>query len=337
MHHDPLETSLKPYNTFGLDANCKGIFHIYNEQDLLTLLDQNIKPFKIIGGGSNILLTDDIEENVLRNEIKGIEIIEEDEKHLLVRVGAGEIWHQFVMWSLSQRLSGLENLSLIPGSVGAAPMQNIGAYGVEQESAFHSLSAIHIETGLKQNFDKDACRFGYRESVFKNTFKNQYFITHVTYLLHKSPQQQHLSYGAINDILNAKNITNPSSLDIAEAVIEIRKAKLPDTRIIGNAGSFFKNPVISIEQYEDLKGQYREIPHYPASERLVKVPAAWLIDRLGFKGLIRNGIGVHKNQALVLVHYGNGTGKDILNLAYEIQNKVKEVFNIEITPEVNIW
>lgn len=332
-----LETNLKAYNTFGFEYHCKGIIRIFSVDMLHDVLGKNFKPFKILGGGSNVLLTENIDAYILKNEIKGISIIQEDEDHILVRVGAGEIWHQFVMWSLSHHLSGLENLSLIPGTVGAAPMQNIGAYGVEQEAAFHHLEAVHIETGAIHQFSKEVCQFGYRESIFKNTLKDQYFITHVTYQLCKKPQSLHYSYGAIEEVLNAHNISNPSSNDIAEAIIEIRKSKLPDPKIIGNAGSFFKNPVISKEQFLALKEIYTNMPHYPVSDTSIKIPAAWLIDQLGFKGTTRNKVGVHKNQALVLVHYGSGQGQDVRMLAQEIQAKVKSSFNIEITPEVNMW
>ncbi|MCZ2101433.1 MAG: UDP-N-acetylmuramate dehydrogenase [Chitinophagales bacterium] len=336
MNH-ALETNLKAYNTFGFEYHCKGIIRIFSVEMLQDVLSKNFKPFKILGGGSNVLLTENIDAYILKNEIKGISITQEDEDQILVRVGAGEIWHQFVMWSLSHHLSGLENLSLIPGTVGAAPMQNIGAYGVEQETAFHHLEAVHIETGSIHEFSKEVCQFGYRESIFKNTLKDQYFITHVTYQLYKKPQSLHYSYGAIEEVLNAHNISNPSSNDIAEAIIEIRKSKLPDPKTIGNAGSFFKNPVISKEQFLTLRNTYANLPHYPVSDTSVKIPAAWLIDQLGFKGITRNEVGVHKNQALVLVHYGSGQGQDVRMLAQEIQAKVKSTFNIEITPEVNIW
>jgi len=332
-----LETSLKPYNTFGLDAHCSGLYHIYSAKDFIEFLHKELTPFRIIGGGSNILLTGDINGYIVKNEIKGIHIEEENDETIQVRVGSGEIWHQFVMWSLSHRLYGLENLSLIPGTVGAAPMQNIGAYGIEQEHVFHSLNAIEIATGKIVNFSKEVCMFGYRESIFKNTHKDKYFITDVTYCLYKKPQRLHIAYGAIAETLQMKHISNPTSSDISEVVIEIRKSKLPDPKIIGNAGSFFKNPVIDINHYKSLKIQYPDIPSYPVSESAVKVPAGWLIEQLGFKGIIRENIGVHKKQALVLVNYGNGSGRDIWNLAMEIQNKVREVFSIDIAPEVNIW
>lgn len=337
MHNLKQEVSLKSFNTFGFDVNCKGLIRIYSISDFQRFLNHSFKPFKILGGGSNILLTKNLNDYVVKNEIKGFDILEEDDYQIIVKVGAGEIWHQFVMWSLAHKLCGLENLALIPGTVGAAPMQNIGAYGVEQETAFLSLNAIQIETGESHTFSKEACHFGYRESVFKNKFKDQYFITHVTYCLLKGEQNLHTHYGAIQDVLNLKEIHKPSVVDIAEAVMDIRNSKLPNPKEIGNAGSFFKNPVISTTHYAKLKSKYPTMPNYPISSDAVKIPAAWLIEQTGFKGLIRNNIGVHKNQALVLVHYGSGDGNELLSLAKEIQNKVKTVFDIDISPEVNIW
>jgi UDP-N-acetylmuramate dehydrogenase len=329
--------SLKSYNTFGLDHSAKGFIRISNENDLYEVLVAELSPLKIIGGGSNILLTTDQESYILHNEIKGIEIIDEDDENVLVQVGAGEQWHTFVLWTLSHHLSGLENLSLIPGSVGAAPMQNIGAYGVEQESCFHSLSAIHLVDGVKQTFFKHQCKFGYRESIFKAELKDQYFITHVRYILQKSSHNLHLEYGAIKDQLEAHQVTDPTINDVSEAVIAIRRSKLPDPKVIGNAGSFFKNPSISVKQYQSLKESYPTMPHYPIDVATVKVPAGWLIEQAGYKGLRRNNIGVHALQALVLVNYGEGDGKEIYELALEIKTKVKEQFNIDIHPEVNIW
>jgi len=336
MYNDP-NRDLKQYNTFGLKSECMGLIHIYHEDEVLEVLEKGLQPIKILGGGSNILLTGYVPAYILKNEIKGIEIIEEDEKQALVCAGAGEKWENFVTWAMSHQLAGLENLSLIPGSVGAAPMQNIGAYGIEQDSAFYSLKAIHLSTGQRKTFVKDECKFGYRESVFKNELKDQYFITHVLYLLKKSDYTLNADYGAIREILNEKRIIDPKMTDISDAVITIRKSKLPDPKEIGNAGSFFKNPVISFVQYCELKNVYTEMPSYKVSDTEVKVPAGWLIEKCGFKGKRYGNIGVHKNQALVLVHYGDGNGDEILQLAKEIQATVLNTFSIEITPEVNIW
>lgn len=329
--------NLKSYNTFGIGAQTKGIIHIMHENDLFDVLHQGISPIKILGGGSNVLITGDIDAYILRNEIKGIEIIDEDENEILVQCGAGEQWHQLVMWSLSHSLAGLENLSLIPGSVGAAPMQNIGAYGVEQESVFHSLKAIHMSTGVRRTIYKEECSFGYRESIFKNQLKDQYFITHVNYLLKKKDYKLNIEYGAITDVLKQKNISKPTIIDVSEAVMEIRRSKLPDPKIIGNAGSFFKNPVIEKSIYDALITRFPDMPHYPIDADTVKVPAGWLIEKTGMKGYTTKNVGVHKLQALVLVNYGAGKGEDIYQLALNVQQKVRDMFGIDIHPEVNLW
>lgn len=330
-------SKLKNYNTFGLNAKARGIIPIYSEINIFEVLTEKYSPLRILGGGSNILLTGDVDAFILKNEIKGIEIIDEDEYQVIVQVGAGEKWHQFVLWALSQNLAGIENLSLIPGSVGAAPMQNIGAYGVEQENVFHSLKAIHLETGIRKVFFKDECNFGYRDSIFKHLVKDQYFITHVLYVLKKQNYTIRTDYGAINDVLKAKGITQPTIHQVSEAIIEIRKSKLPDPAFIGNAGSFFKNPVISIDKFNNLQKIYKNIPSYPVSDTHVKIPAGWLIEKAGYKGIRRKNIGVHHLQALVLVNFGDGNGKDIYNLAEEICKSIKDQFDVKIEPEVNIW
>ncbi len=329
--------NLKSYNTFGIDVNAKGFIQIHSENDLYEVLVEELSPLKIMGGGSNILLTEDIDAYVLRNEIKGIDIVDEDDDRVMVNVGAGEKWHNFVLWAISHGLGGVENLSLIPGSVGAAPMQNIGAYGVEQESVFHSLSAIHLETGVRKSFFKYECKFGYRESVFKNELKDQYFITHVCYILKKNKHILNIDYGVIKDVLNKKNIEKPTILDVSEAVIEIRQSKLPDPRKVGNAGSFFKNPVISSSQFDNLVASYPDVPSFPQEDGTVKIPAGWLIERLGYKGKKYDTYGVHKDQALVLVNYGGSKGRDIYNLSLEIKGAVFKKFYIDIQHEVNVW
>jgi len=329
--------SLKPYNTFGLEYKAENLLRITNEQDIYEVLVEEYKPIKILGGGSNILLTKDIEGYLLKNELKGIHIIDEDEDHVLAQVASGEYWHNFVLWSISHNLGGLENLSLIPGTVGAAPMQNIGAYGVEQEAVFHSLQAINLETGYKKTFFKYECGFGYRESVFKNELKDKYFITHVNYLLKKRNHVLNLEYGAIKTVLHEKGISDPTIQDVSDAVIEIRNSKLPNPKKIGNAGSFFKNPVVPKSIFLEIKSDYPEVPFYPIDENLVKIPAGWLIEKSGFKGIRNNNIGVHKDQALVLVNYGDGSGQEILDLSKLIQKTVFEKFNIEISTEVNQW
>ena len=329
--------SLKPYNTFGIEASAEKFIRIYNESTIQDILKNKYQPIKILGGGSNILLTQNVKSYVLKNEIKGINIISEDDDNVIVEAGAGEEWHQFVMWTLSHQLGGLENLSLIPGTVGAAPMQNIGAYGIEQESCFVSLSAINLTDGSLVQFDKKDCHFGYRESVFKNECKDNFFITRVQYRLKKHPHILHLEYGAIQDMLKSKNIISPTIRDVSAAIIEIRKSKLPDPAVIGNAGSFFKNPVVNITLYQTLKLKYPEIPSYKVNDEEVKIPAGWLIEKTGYKGKIYGNIGVHKDQALVIVNFGGGQGVDIKNLSTEIQKTVFDIFSINIHPEVNIW
>lgn len=329
--------NLITYNTFRIKASAENFIRIYNEERLIQFIKQKHHPNSIIGGGSNILLTRDVQGYVLRNEIKGIKIIDEDDDYITVEVGAGENWHQWVMWSLSHDLGGLENLSLIPGTVGAAPMQNIGAYGVEQESCFVSLSAINLKDGTTATFNKSECQFGYRESIFKHAVKNQFFIINVTYRLKKHSHILHMEYGAIQQILQQNGIKNPSIRDVSNAVIEIRKSKLPDPLVIGNAGSFFKNPVVTNEIFDQLKNQYADIPSYKVNDLHIKIPAGWLIEKAGFKGKTFGHVGVHKDQALVLVNYGEGKGHEIKELASIIQEAVQNQFGISIYPEVNVW
>lgn len=289
----------------------------------------------ILGGGSNILLTRDFSGLVIRNQITGIDIVSEDEHHVIVKAGGGEIWHEFVLHCIENGWGGIENLSLIPGTVGAAPMQNIGAYGIEIKEVFESLTAVNLKTGEPQQFYKDECQFGYRESIFKLEARGQYFITDVTFKLTKSNHKINTSYGAIQDVLNERNISSPTIKDVSDAVISIRQSKLPDPKEIGNSGSFFKNPTIDKIDFEGLKIEFPDIPGYVVSDNQVKVPAGWLIEQCGWKGLKRGSIGVHKNQALVLVNYGGGKGSDIAALSKEIQQSVIDKFGIELTPEVN--
>lgn len=336
MHIDK-NIHLTAFNTFGFDAHHKGLVTIQDESEIIDFINKNLSPIKILGGGSNILITKDIDAYLLHNRIKGIEKIKENNDSIWVRVGGGEIWHDLVMWSIDNHLGGLENLSLIPGSVGAAPMQNIGAYGIEQNICFDNLEAICLNAGTVHVFDSESCRFGYRESVFKSELKDKYFITRVTYKLQKPPHTLNLSYGAIQEVLIDKKITQPTIQDVSNAIIDIRQSKLPDPKILGNAGSFFKNPVISKALYESLLIDYPTLPHYPISDNSVKVPAGWLIEQCGFKGTKYKNVGVHTQQALVLVHYGKGVGAQILELAIKIQSAVHSKFGIEITPEVNFW
>jgi UDP-N-acetylmuramate dehydrogenase len=267
-------------------------------------------------------------------ELKGIVVNDTKDNVVFVTVEAGENWHEFVLWCISQNYGGLENLSLIPGNVGTSPIQNIGAYGVEIKDVFHQLEAIEIDTGKTKIFKLNDCNFGYRNSVFKNELKGNYIITNVTFKLTKNSHRLNISYGAIKDFL--KNIEHPTLKDISDAVIAIRESKLPDPKKIGNSGSFFKNPIISIEHFKILQQKFPEIPHYIISEDEVKIPAGWLIEKSGFKGKRYGDAGVHKNQALVLVNYGNATGKEIYNLAEKIQQKIEADFNISLEIEVNV-
>ena len=328
------DVSLLPYNTFGIDVKSKKFVSVRSTDELKAVLNQNQeKRLLVLGGGSNLLLTKDFEGLTLRIENRGIEIVQEEQRSAKVKVAAGENWHDFVLWCLENDLGGVENLALIPGNVGAAPIQNIGAYGVELREVFESCEAISIETGEVKIFKKDECDFGYRNSIFKNTLKGKYIIFSVQFNLNKPPHALNISYKGLSEKLEGKIINIQS---IAQAVIEIRTSKLPNPKKIGNCGSFFKNPVITLIKFNDLKQQYPDIPHYPDQEGKIKIPAAWLIDTLGYKGYRNHDAGVHPNQALVLVNHGNATGAEIKKLAQQIRNKVKEKFAINLEFEVNI-
>ncbi len=324
--------SLKSYNTFGIDAKCKALINIYSMEDINKFLSMEAEKFMVLGGGSNVLFLKDYDGYILRNQIKGIELLSEDDNQVIVKLGAGENWHQFVMWCVVHNLWGLENLSLIPGSVGAAPMQNIGAYGVEQNVCFHNLTAVEIATGESKIFSKSACNFGYRESIFKNENKGQYIITHVTYALSKIPNPV-LNYADIAARVGESNQNDITK--ISNTIIEIRREKLPDPQIIGNAGSFFKNPVIEKNTFDHLQAQYPSISSYPAGDK-VKIPAAWLIDQCGFKGKTVGNTGSYKNQALVIVNHGNASGIEIYEYATSIQKAVDEKFGVKLEMEVNL-
>lgn len=331
------QISLKPFNTFGIEAKARYFTRVESISALKeALLDKNCKEKFILGGGSNMLLTSDLDAHVIHLAFKGKDIIWEDESMVHLKVQAGENWHDFVQWTLKQNYGGIENLSLIPGNVGAAPIQNIGAYGVELKDVFIGCEAMDTTTGTIKKFTKKACNFGYRESVFKNTYKGKYVITSVTFCLTKKNHKIHTSYGAIETALAANGITNPTIQDVSKAVISIRESKLPNPAQIGNSGSFFKNPVVSIAVFNDIVKKYPDMPHYHVSEESIKIPAGWLIEQCGFKGKRYGDAGVHDKQALVLVNYGSASGKEILELAKKIQEKVKQVFQIDIETEVNI-
>ena len=332
--------SLKPYNTFGIDASARYWVEISQEEDLQTLLQLSEfidTPKLILGGGSNVLLCHNFEGLVVKVNVTGIKVIREDDTHIYITAGAGVNWHTLVLYCVEHGYAGIENLSLIPGTVGAAPMQNIGAYGVELEQAFESLTAIHVRSGEKRTFTHADCGFGYRESVFKRELKGEYIITSVTFQLDKHPTF-HTRYGAIQETLTEMGVSdeNLSIKAISEAVIRIRRSKLPDPAQIGNAGSFFKNPEIASAQFDALKVLYPALPGYPVGADVVKVPAGWLIEQAGWKGYRSGDAGVHAKQALVLVNYGNATGNEIMNLAKQVQASVLDTFGITISPEVNV-
>jgi len=324
---------LKKYNTFGISTNAKRFVSINSLKELKEIITLEKDVF-LLGGGSNMLLTNDIEKLVVHLNLKGIIVNDTENEVVFVTAEAGENWHEFVVWCISQNYGGIENLSLIPGNVGTSPIQNIGAYGVEIKDTFHQLEALEIETGKIKVFNNEDCNFGYRNSVFKNELKAKYIIINVTFKLTKRNHHTNISYGAIKTQL--QNIKNPTLKDISDAVIAIRQSKLPDPKEIGNSGSFFKNPVINLISFKTLQKTYQEIPHYIVSENEIKIPAGWLIEQCGFKGKRFGDAGVHAKQALVLVNYNNATGQEIYNLAKNIQQKVKETFNINLDIEVNI-
>jgi len=330
--------SLKAFNTFGIEVHARYYTSFSNLSELLIILKNdrfNGMPKLILGGGSNILFTQDFEGLVLHNNIKGIEITLQNSDDAYITAGAGVLWHDLVLFAIDHQLSGLENLSLIPGTVGASPMQNIGAYGAEVKDTFHSLQALQISTLTEHIFYHKDCEFGYRESVFKKSLKGQYIILTVTFKLSLSPNLN-TSYGAIQETLKEMNVTQPTIKNVSEAVCSIRRSKLPNPAEIGNAGSFFKNPEITELYFTKLKESFPLLPHYPTTAGSVKVPAGWLIEHCGWKGKTFETYGVHKNQALVLVNYGNAAGKDIQNLSEEIKKSILEKFGIALETEVNI-
>lgn len=330
--------SLKPYNTFGIDVKAKHFISVENIDDLKTIFSSEEFPNKfIIGGGSNMLLTKDIDALVIHLNLKGKTIVSENDNHVFIKAKAGENWHDFVLWTLDQNYGGLENMSLIPGNVGTSPIQNIGAYGVELKDVFESCEVLNLDTLTIETLTNKDCQFGYRNSIFKNEAKGKYIILNVTFKLTKNNHNLHTNYGAILSQLETMNVTDPTIQDVSKAVIAIRQSKLPDPKEIGNSGSFFKNPIISTKQFKDLQRNFPEAPHYVISETEVKVPAGWLIETAGFKGKTFDNYGVHKKQALVLVNYGGAKGKDILQLSKLIQKTIYRIFNISIEAEVNIF
>ena len=329
--------SLKDYNTFGIDVRAQFFVEVTSLLQLQKVLELKAYPEKfILSGGSNILLTQDVNALVIFINLKGISIEEETDSDVLLKVMAGENWHHLVLWSLDKNYGGLENLSLIPGNTGTAPIQNIGAYGVELKDVFECCTAMEIDSGELVEFDKESCQFGYRDSIFKNKAKGKYIITSVHLRLTKENHQLNTNYGAIENELKEMGIVYPTIHDISNAVVAIRRSKLPDPKEIGNSGSFFKNPIVSKKLFEKLKKTYPNIPSYAISKTEVKIPAGWMIEQCGFKGKRQGDAGVHEKQALVLVNHGKATGQEILDLATSIQETVKEKFGVVINPEVNI-
>ncbi len=330
--------SLKTYNTFGIDVKAKEFTSVSSIEELKIILEkhQNQELF-ILGGGSNMLLTKDIEKPVVHINIKGKQIIKQDSTHVWVEAQAGENWHEFVLWTIENDFGGIENLSLIPGNIGSAPIQNIGAYGVELKDVFESCQAIHIKTQEIKTFSHQECQFGYRESIFKGSQKGKYIILSVVLKLTKVNHTISISYGVIKDELQKNTTTSATIQDISKAVIAIRQSKLPDPKEIGNSGSFFKNPVVDRGTFTKVQQEYPEMPHYIVSENQIKIPAGWLIEQAGFKGKRFGDAGVHTKQALVLVNYGKATGKEIYELAKTIQKTIFDEFGIEIEMEVNVF
>ena len=346
--------NLKSYNTFGIEAHCAAFAEVATVEEAQQVLSHKNTSIQLLGGGSNVLFLKEFYDRFfIKNSIGGIKIVQntveernpetigkggdsDDSSAVLVEIGGGVNWHTFVLWAIDNDLAGIENLSLIPGTVGAAPIQNIGAYGVELKDVFVKLEALNLQSLDIQIFTKEDCRFGYRDSVFKNELKDQYLITKVFLTLQKKATELKTSYGDITKILAEKNIENPTIRDISNAVIAIRQSKLPDPSVIGNAGSFFKNPTIPKGEFDALKTSFPNIVGYPTENREgVKVAAGWLIEQSGWKGKRFGNVGVHERQALVLVNYGGGKGLEIKGLAQKIQASVFEKFKIQLTPEVN--
>jgi len=332
------DADLKPFNTFGVSVRAMALAGFTSDAELRALLSSpelSGLPRLILGGGSNMLFTRDWPGVVLRNDVPGIEVLAEDSERVTVRAGAGVVWHDLVLYSVAQGWGGLENMSLIPGRVGAGPMQNIGAYGAELKDTFDHLEALRISDGEIVRFSKAECRFGYRESFFKREGKDRFVIMRVAFTLNKHPQVN-VGYGSIKAELEKRGITSPTIRDVSDAVIAIRSSKLPDPKVIGNAGSFFKNPVVPLAVADAIRTEYPDVAAYPAGEGYVKLAAGWLIEKAGWKGFREDGFGVHKDQALVLVNHGGATGRNIFDLSTRILASIHERFGVELEREVNI-
>ncbi len=329
--------SLLPYNSFHIEVNAAEFISVKSVDELQKILAKAAsEPSLVLGGGSNLLLTRNVDGLVLKIDITGIDEVKEDSNHVFVTAGAGENWHQFVEYTVNRNWGGLENLSLIPGNVGAAPIQNIGAYGVELKDVFYELEAYDRKEKKVFAFGVNDCRFDYRDSIFKSAAKGRYIILNVTFILNKNPALN-TSYGAIREELRIMGVRSPTIRDVSQAVIKIRRSKLPDPEEIGNAGSFFKNPVVDQANFLSLSSKYADMPAYPHEDQSVKLAAGWLIEQCGWKGYRKGDAGVHKNQALVLVNYGKATGREIFELSEKIKKSVDKTFGIELEREVNIF
>jgi len=327
---------LQPYNTLNISASARYFATVETKAELKKLLIcLDSEPLLVLGGGSNVLFADDFEGLVLHVGIRGKQVIEETDEHIWLKVGAGENWHQTVRYCVKQGWGGIENLSLIPGTVGAAPIQNIGAYGVELKEVFQWLEAVSVDTSEVKRFEKKDCQFGYRDSIFKGELRGKYVITNVVLKLSKHAVVN-TSYGAIRSELESRGIEDPSIREISDIVVDIRNSKLPNPETLGNAGSFFKNPIVDKEIYQHIKNDYLDVPGYQVDENSVKIPAGWLIEQAGWKGKVVGNVGTYEQQALVIVNHGGANGSEILQLAKNIRESVKEQFGIALVPEVNI-
>jgi UDP-N-acetylmuramate dehydrogenase len=327
--------SLKKLNTFGIDVSAKEFVTVEKIDQLKQALQTDLE-ILILGGGSNVLFTKDFPGRVIKNEIKGVSIVRENDNDIFIKGMSGENWHDFVLYAVNQNFGGIENLSLIPGTVGAAPMQNIGAYGTEIKDTLNSLEAVEIATGAIKKFTAKECRFDYRSSIFKTELKNRFFILSATFKLSKNPIIN-TSYGKIAESLAEKGINDPTIKDISDVIIEIRTSKLPDWKKIGNAGSFFKNPIIEKEIFTKIEKMYPNVPSFELPDNLVKIPAGWLIEQCGFRGKTSGNAGTYEKQALIIVNKGHATGLEILNFSNEIQQSVEDKFGIKLHPEVNFY
>lgn len=330
--------SLLAHNTFGIDAKCRRFVEyasVEEAQKVVNSLSESDKPLMIIGGGSNLLLTQDYPGTVLHSAIKGMDVVDEDAEYVYLKCGSGEVFDDMVAYAVAHGYYGAENLSIIPGEVGASAVQNIGAYGVEAKDIIYKVETVEIATGEVKLFDNTDCQYSYRQSRFKHEWRDKYLVTHVTYRLSKTFNPD-MEYGNIRNSLEAKGIMQPTALQLRDAIIEIRNAKLPNPKIQGNAGSFFMNPIVDRKKYEELIVLYPNMPHYTIDENHEKIPAGWMIDQCGWKGKSLGRAGVHDKQALVLVNRGGATGEDIIQLYKTIQKDVKAKFGIDIYPEVNI-